>query len=218
MASAVTIAVEKQFGGGRDSMGDATQLHLSIVMLLTISNSTPRTKHFPTIGAPGHALTSIPLLKHSKDRGHGHEEHFGNRGAFIDELDRSWRSQHQKVLFPITGHAHGKFTPDGQRCPLETHCTAAHYPTESVIHTVQSGRQCGFSMLFALTRLSPKRHLRNDPGRLSLCTLRLTTSIETDPGHDMLRTVFFFTEDTLMLTSSCRRFDRSSGNSCSSHG
>ena len=31
MASAIAIAIEKPFGGGRHSMGDATQLHHSIV-------------------------------------------------------------------------------------------------------------------------------------------------------------------------------------------
>ena len=31
MASAVAIAVEKPFSGGHDSLGDATQLHQSII-------------------------------------------------------------------------------------------------------------------------------------------------------------------------------------------
>ena len=96
--------------------------------------------------------------------------------------------------------AQEKFSPDGQCDSVctavvstETHCPGtAHYPTESDLLSVQFGRWFGYSMVFALARLSPKRQLRDDPSRLSLCTLRLTTNIETDPGHDATHTVLIY--------------------------
>ena len=72
LASAVAIAVEGPLGGGRDSVGDATQLHQSI-----IASGLPGTVHTSlTIGYPSpwtstsrtfrrlcsHAFTSILLL------------------------------------------------------------------------------------------------------------------------------------------------------------
>ena len=48
MASAIAIAVEKPFGGSRDSMGDATRLHQSI-----IASGPPGTVYISlTIGFP----------------------------------------------------------------------------------------------------------------------------------------------------------------------